>query len=192
MHIQLKLLAITVLWHNQFASAGVISKQFGCLHATGGIDSVNDEAWEEQRAILHRTIKGQILGSFFPMIYHATQKLLDRWSAVPSETPIAILPDLQEMNLMAILLSCFIVDVDDKTLKEIAAAYDHCKKEAELRMLGDPDPQSKRELNFQANLRVLKDYILQMMEERHNSPSDTELPCMDALLYSGFPKDQVI
>ena len=93
---------------------------------------------------------------------------------------------------MAILLSCFTVDVDDKTLREIAAAYDHCKKEAELRMLGDPDPQSKRESDLQTNLRVLKDYIVQMMEERHNSPSDTDLPCMDALLHSGFPKDQVI
>ena len=105
---------------------------------------------------------------------------------------IAILPDLQELNLMAILLSCFTVDVDDKTLREIAAAYNYCKKEAELRMLGDPDPQSKRESDLQANLRVLKDYILQMMEERRNSPSDTDLPCMDALLRFGFPKDQVI
>jgi cytochrome P450 len=125
------------------------------------------------------------------MIYRATQTLHDRWSAIPSETPIAVLPDLQELNLMAILLSCFMVDVDDKSLKEIAAAYHHCKKETELRMLGDPDPQSKRDLEFRANLRVLKDYILQMMEERRNSPSDAELPCMDALLHSGFPRDQV-
>jgi cytochrome P450 len=125
------------------------------------------------------------------MIYRVTQTLHDRWSAVPSETPIVILPDLQELNLMAILLSCFMVGVDNKILKEfeIAAAY---QKEAELRMLGDPDPQSKRDLEFQANLRVLKDYILQMMEERRNSPSDAELPCMDALLHSGFPKDQVV
>ena len=99
--------------------------------------------------------------------------------------------DLQEMNLMAILLSCFTVDVDDKTLKEIAAAYHHCKKEADLRILGDPDPHSKRELDFQTNLKVLKDYILQIMEDRRNSSSDAELPCMDALLHSGFPKDQV-
>ena len=125
------------------------------------------------------------------MIYRVARKLNDRWSGLPSGATIAIMPDLQEMNLMAILISCFTVDVDDKTLKEIAAAYHHCKKETELRMLGNPDPQSKRELDFQANLKVLKDFILRMMEDRQNFRSDTELPCMDALLHSGFPKEQV-
>lgn len=125
------------------------------------------------------------------MIYRVARKLHDRWSALPRGAPIAIMPDLQEMNLMAILIACFTVDVDDKTLKKIAAAYHHCKKETELRTLGDPDPQSKRELDFQANLKILKDCILQMMEDRCNSPSDSELPCMDALLHSGFPKEQV-
>ena len=65
------------------------------------------KAWEEWRAILHRTIKGQVLGSFFPVIYRVAQKLHDRWSALPKGAPIAIMADLQEMNLMAILLSCF-------------------------------------------------------------------------------------
>ena len=54
---------------NSIAACRFISKQFSSLHATGGIDTVNDEVWEERRAVLHRTIKGQILGSFFPMIY---------------------------------------------------------------------------------------------------------------------------
>ena len=100
--------------------------------------------------------------------------------------------DLQEMNLMATLSSCFTMDMDDQTLEEVAAAYHRCKKEAELRTLGDPDPQSKRELDFQANLKVHKDYILQIMEKRCNSPCDTELPCMGTLLNSGFPRGQAI
>ena len=170
---------------------GDIFTQYDCLHAPNSIQCVNNEAWEEQRAVLHRTIKGRILGSFFPMINRVARKLHDRWSALPSETPIAILPDIQEANLMAILISCFTVDIDDETIKKIARAYHHCKKETELRTLGDPDPQSERELNFQANLKVLKDSILQMMEDYRNSPSDTELPCMDALLHSGFPVEQV-
>ena len=122
------------------------------------------------------------------MIYRVARKLHDRWGALPRGAPIAVMTDIQEMNLMAILLSCFTMDVDDQTLKEVAAAYHHCMQETELRTLGDPDPQSKRELDFQANLKVLKDYILQIMEERRNLPSDTELPCMDALLNSGFPR----
>ena len=99
---------------------GDIFTQYDCLHAPNSIQCVNSDAWEERRAVLHRTIKGRVLGSFFPVIHRVAQKLHDRWSAVPSKTLIAILPDIQEMNLMAILLSCFTVDIDDETLRKIA------------------------------------------------------------------------
>lgn len=173
------------------AIVGEIFAQYDCLHAPNSIQCVNDEDWEERRAVLHRTIKGQVLGSFFPKIYCVARKLRDRWSVHPRETPISVMPDLQEMNLMAILTSCFTADIDDETLKKLAEAYHYCKKETEVRILGDPDPDSKQELDFQANLKILKDYVLWMMEDHCNSPSDAELPCMDALLHSGFPKEQV-
>ena len=57
--------------------------------------------------------------------------------------------------------------------------------------IGDPEPGSERDKEFNNHLQSLKNRISKIIEDRRSGKAQEDIPFIDALLQSGVPEDQV-
>lgn len=169
----------------------IFAQCFEPLHGSNSIQSVNDTEWKERKKRLSGTMRGKNLESFFGDLVQIAQETEMKWS--PGK-PINLMKEMMRMTLKAILNTSLgnIFD-DDNGVELLAHTYHLCKSEMGARILDVPSPQSQQELDFQRNLKCLKDFLKQMIEDRKQKHTNCKkLPLIDALIESGYEEDQVI
>ncbi len=158
---------------------------FEPLHGSSSIQSINGTDWKQRKRLLHGTIRGRHLESFFSDFVCIAQESEERWSAFGRRIPL--MTEMFRMVLKAILCSSLgNIFEDDSGIESLANTYHLCKCEMDQRVL-DPLPPSKeslRERDFQKNLKCLNDTLKQMKNDRENRKKDKDLPLLDTLLTS--------
>ena len=160
------------------------------LHGTDSIQSVNDAEWEKRKKLLHGTVRGTRLVSFFDEFVKVAKEAEQRWCpGVKIATK-----DLFHMTLKAILNTSFInIFEDDSELNNIIEAYHVCKLEMDNCLIHPPSTSgSKRKQDFQTNLTVLMGYLEQIIQAHQTRSSDKEIPLLDTLLNSDLPRDVIL
>ena len=159
---------------------------FDPLHGSVSIQSVNYNDWEQQKKLLHGTIRGKNVESFFGDVFQLAQDI--EW--LPGK-PILLLKEMFRFTIKAILsTSLGNIFEDDNSIDCLINAYHLCKCEMDKRILDVPSVNSWREKEFQKNLKVLKGYIEKMILEYNNKVK--HLPLLEALVNSGWSEEKVM
>ena len=168
----------------------IFAQCFEPLHGSNSIQSVNHTEWEERKKRLHGTVRGKNLESFFSDLVQIAQETGTKWS--PGK-PINLMKEMMRMTLKAILnTSLGNIFEDDSGVELLANVYHLCKGEMGARILDVPSPQSQQELDFQKNLKCLRHFLNQMIDDRKKQKHTKKLPLLDALIESEYEEDQVM
>ncbi len=168
----------------------IFAQCFEPLHGSNSIQSINGTEWKERKQLLHGTIRGRNLESFFTDFVRIAQETEEMWS--PGK-PIQLVKEMFRMTLKAVLSTCLgNIFMDDSGADWLANTYHSCKCEMDGRILKVPAPDSPQEMNFQENLKSLKDCLRKMMKLHKDQKNFKELSLMQALLGSGAPEEQLL
>ena len=176
----------------------IFESTFEPLHGSKSIQSVNGVEWKERKKLLHGTIRGQRLLSFISDFVQVADETVTRWSTAatgsPTGKPVKLKKEMFLATLKALLnTSLGNIFKHDDEIEDLANTYHLCKCEMDARILDIPPPTSPRELNFQKNLKHLKDSLRRMMEvQQKQNTKGKELPLLDALLKSGASEDLIL
>ena len=165
----------------------IFAQCFEPLHGSNSIQSVNYTDWEERKKLLHGTIRGRNLESFFSDFVQVAEETAKIWS--PGK-PVELMKEMFRMTLKAILCTSLgNIFEDNSGIEWLANCYHLCKCEMDKHILEVPPPNSQRELDFQENLKQLQDCLRRMARVRKEQK---ELPLLDALLKSQAPEEQIL
>ena len=169
----------------------IFAQCFEPLHGSCSIQSINGTEWKERKKLLHGTIRGNNLGSFFSDFVCIAQEAEERW-ALP-DRPIRLMQEMFRMTLKAILYAVLgNIFEEDSEIESLANAYHLCKCEMDKRILEVPLKTSQRELDFQSNLKRLNGTLMRMIKARKERKNCKRLPFMDTLLASRASEEQVL
>ena len=168
----------------------IFAQCFEPLHGTDSIQSVNDAEWEQRKKLLHGTIRGTRLESFFGELVEIARETGQKWRPGVK----IVTRDLFRMTLKAILNTSLLnVFEDDDGVDEIIEAYHVCKTEMDARVVHPPPAAgSKRERYFQSNLARLQGHLEKMLQIRQSQSDGKEIPLLDALISSHAPEGQIV
>lgn len=158
------------------------------LHGFKSIQAVNDAEWQERKSILHGTLRGRNVESFFHDFVAIARETVKRWG--PGGKQIEVKKEMFCMTLKGVLTTT-LGKVCDDDVNLLGNLYDACKSEVDSRIL-DQTPDAQRQVDFQHNLKQLQDYLRQMLESRKQKKNTRPLPFLDALISSKLPEECVI
>ena len=167
---------------------------FEPLHGSQSIQSVNYGEWEDRKKLLHGTVRGERLESFFEDFVQIARETVSLWSGRQPNNVINLKKEMFRMTCKAILCTSLgNIFEDDSGIEELANMYDLCKCEMDKRILDVPAPDSQRELEFQSNLKHLMGQLKKMMHCRKEEKNGCrKLPLLDALLQSGACEEVIL
>ena len=165
------------------------------LHGAKSIQSVNNVEWKERKKLLHGTVRGQRLTSFIGDFVQVANELEMKWSAALSAGKSVNLKKEMFLAMLKAILNTSLGNIfkDDKEIEDLANTYHVCKCEMDTRILDTPSTNSPQELDFEKDLKHLKDILRRMMEvRRKQNGTGKELPLLDTLLRSGASEDLIL
>ena len=168
----------------------IFAQCFEPLHGSNSIQSINGREWQERKKLLHGTIRGRNLESFFDDFVRIAQETEKAWFP---DKPLRLMKEMFRMTLKAVLSTCLgNVFQDDSSVDWLANTYHVCKREMDGRILKAPAPDSVQEKTFQENLKSLKECLRKMMKVYKEQKNLKKLPLMEALTESGAPEEQIL
>ena len=158
------------------------------LHGANNIQAINGTEWEKRKKLLHKTVRGSNLESFFNDFVQISLETRALW--VPGE--LIQLKEIFRMTLKGIIsTSLGNVFEDEDGINQLANAYCTCKSMSE-RLIVDSSSDVQQDPVFSKNLKHVHDCMKKMLKTQTEERDGKPLPLLDALLGSGGSEDEIL
>ena len=168
----------------------IYAQCFEPIHGTKSVQTLNGREWQQRKELVHCTVRGRNLESFFSDFVRIAQETEKTWS--PGK-PIQLMKEMFRMTLKVVLSTCLgNIFQDDSEVDWLANTYHKCKLEMDGRILKAPSPDSVQEKIFQENLKSLNDCLKKMLKIYSEHENTKMIPLLEALTQSGMPEEHIL